>query len=256
MAAWFSSVRTSSFSRAPIRSKISTIPGFELADTFARAASSAAWRRATTGSCEIWKISGGRSCIGSVMASYNVEAFSLERLRTLTQNDIDERYCIFQRMSQFEVPEGAFPGVQICARGADVRQVAELALDTCRAASEESEGTMRCWLLPASFAALLIPRKSDPIACRGCASGGRPAKIDPRADKIVHAISEFYGKAQHRRNPTYESRTSVRIADTPGRRRFRDLSFAFRERPNRSALKTKGKASRAVASSPMGRESR
>jgi len=40
---------------------------------------------------------------GSVMASYNVEAFSLERLRSLTQNDIDERYRMFQLMSQFEV---------------------------------------------------------------------------------------------------------------------------------------------------------
>jgi sugar/nucleoside kinase (ribokinase family) len=41
--------------------------------------------------------------LGSVMASYNVEAFSLERLRSLTQADIDERYQTFRRMSQFEV---------------------------------------------------------------------------------------------------------------------------------------------------------
>jgi sugar/nucleoside kinase (ribokinase family) len=40
---------------------------------------------------------------GSVLASFNVEAFSLERLRTLTQNDIDERYSMFRLMSQFEV---------------------------------------------------------------------------------------------------------------------------------------------------------
>ena len=40
---------------------------------------------------------------GSVLASFNVEAFSLERLRTLTQNDIDERYQMFRQMSQFEV---------------------------------------------------------------------------------------------------------------------------------------------------------
>jgi sugar/nucleoside kinase (ribokinase family) len=40
---------------------------------------------------------------GSVMASFNVEAFSLERLRTLTQNDIDERYQMFRLMSHFEV---------------------------------------------------------------------------------------------------------------------------------------------------------
>jgi sugar/nucleoside kinase (ribokinase family) len=39
---------------------------------------------------------------GSVLASYNVEAFSLERLRTLTQNDIEERYRMFKLMSQFE----------------------------------------------------------------------------------------------------------------------------------------------------------
>ena len=41
--------------------------------------------------------------LGSVLASYNVEAFSLERLRTLTKADIDSRYDIFKRMSQFEV---------------------------------------------------------------------------------------------------------------------------------------------------------
>jgi sugar/nucleoside kinase (ribokinase family) len=39
---------------------------------------------------------------GSVLASFNVEAFSLERLRKLTQNDIDERYQMFRLMSQFE----------------------------------------------------------------------------------------------------------------------------------------------------------
>jgi len=40
---------------------------------------------------------------GSVLASFNVEAFSLERLRTLTRKEIDERYQIFRSMSQFEV---------------------------------------------------------------------------------------------------------------------------------------------------------
>ncbi len=40
---------------------------------------------------------------GSVLASFNVEAFSLERLRTLTQSDIDSRYQSFRLMSQFEV---------------------------------------------------------------------------------------------------------------------------------------------------------
>ena len=40
---------------------------------------------------------------GSVLASFNVEAFSLERLRTLTQEDIAGRYEMFRLMSQFEV---------------------------------------------------------------------------------------------------------------------------------------------------------
>ena len=40
---------------------------------------------------------------GSVLASFNVEAFSLERLRSLTSEEIDERYEMFRLMSQFEV---------------------------------------------------------------------------------------------------------------------------------------------------------
>jgi sugar/nucleoside kinase (ribokinase family) len=40
---------------------------------------------------------------GSVLASFNVEAFSLERMRSLTQKEIDERYQVFRSMSQFEV---------------------------------------------------------------------------------------------------------------------------------------------------------
>jgi sugar/nucleoside kinase (ribokinase family) len=40
---------------------------------------------------------------GSVLASFNVEAFSLERLRNLTMNDIDQRYEDFRLMQQFEV---------------------------------------------------------------------------------------------------------------------------------------------------------
>jgi sugar/nucleoside kinase (ribokinase family) len=40
---------------------------------------------------------------GSVLASFNVEAFSLERLRTLTSEDIEARYQSFKAMSQFEV---------------------------------------------------------------------------------------------------------------------------------------------------------
>jgi cytidine kinase len=40
---------------------------------------------------------------GSVMASFCVEAFSLERLRKLTQDEIADRYQMFKMMSQFEV---------------------------------------------------------------------------------------------------------------------------------------------------------
>lgn len=39
---------------------------------------------------------------GSVLASYNVEQFSLERLRTVTHDEIEERYRLFKLMSQFE----------------------------------------------------------------------------------------------------------------------------------------------------------
>jgi len=39
---------------------------------------------------------------GSVLASFNVEAFSLERLRTLTMDEIAERYTMFKAMSTFE----------------------------------------------------------------------------------------------------------------------------------------------------------
>ncbi len=42
---------------------------------------------------------------GSVMASYNVEAFSLERLRKLTNQDIENRYQTFKLMSHFEAIE-------------------------------------------------------------------------------------------------------------------------------------------------------
>ena len=40
---------------------------------------------------------------GSVLASFNVEAFSLDRLRRLTSEEIAERYEMFRVMSQFEV---------------------------------------------------------------------------------------------------------------------------------------------------------
>lgn len=39
---------------------------------------------------------------GSVLASYNVEAFSLERLKTVDTAQIDTRYDLFRRISQFE----------------------------------------------------------------------------------------------------------------------------------------------------------
>jgi sugar/nucleoside kinase (ribokinase family) len=40
---------------------------------------------------------------GSVLASFCVEAFSLERLRELTEDEIADRYQMFKLMSQFEV---------------------------------------------------------------------------------------------------------------------------------------------------------
>jgi hypothetical protein len=39
---------------------------------------------------------------GSVLASFTVEAFSLDRLRKLTADEIKERYETFKLMSQFE----------------------------------------------------------------------------------------------------------------------------------------------------------
>lgn len=38
---------------------------------------------------------------GSVLASYNVEKFSLERLKTVTEKDISERYAIFKRIGEW-----------------------------------------------------------------------------------------------------------------------------------------------------------
>ncbi len=40
---------------------------------------------------------------GSVLASYNVEAFSLERMRSLGKQDIEDRYRMFKQMTDFEV---------------------------------------------------------------------------------------------------------------------------------------------------------
>ena len=42
---------------------------------------------------------------GSVLASFCVEGFSLERLRDLTMDQINERYETFKLMSQFEIAE-------------------------------------------------------------------------------------------------------------------------------------------------------
>jgi hypothetical protein len=41
----------------------------------------------------------------SVLASLCVEAFSLERLRKLSMDEIHQRYEMFKTMSQFELPE-------------------------------------------------------------------------------------------------------------------------------------------------------
>ena len=40
---------------------------------------------------------------GSVLASYNVEKFSLERMRSLTPKDVADRYEVFRQMSHFEL---------------------------------------------------------------------------------------------------------------------------------------------------------
>ena len=39
---------------------------------------------------------------GSVMASFNVEAFSLDRLKTLSYQEIEARYRSFKGMTHFE----------------------------------------------------------------------------------------------------------------------------------------------------------
>jgi len=41
---------------------------------------------------------------GSVLASFCVEAFSLERLHNLSMEEITKRYETFKLMSQFEAP--------------------------------------------------------------------------------------------------------------------------------------------------------
>ena len=39
---------------------------------------------------------------GSVMASYNVESFSLERLKTLKQSEIEQRFRYFKKLTEFQ----------------------------------------------------------------------------------------------------------------------------------------------------------
>ncbi|MEY2907108.1 MAG: hypothetical protein RLZZ408_1579, partial [Verrucomicrobiota bacterium] len=39
---------------------------------------------------------------GSVIASFNVESFSMDRLRAVSKADIAERYGIFRTLSRFE----------------------------------------------------------------------------------------------------------------------------------------------------------
>jgi hypothetical protein len=39
---------------------------------------------------------------GSVMASFNVEKFSMERLKTLTKDEIEQRFKEFKKLSHYE----------------------------------------------------------------------------------------------------------------------------------------------------------
>jgi sugar/nucleoside kinase (ribokinase family) len=70
-------------------------------DTFAGGL--AGWLAAQDGADITFDLLRKAVVMGSVLASFNVEAFSLTRLRTLTQNDIDARYEAFRLMQQFEV---------------------------------------------------------------------------------------------------------------------------------------------------------
>jgi hypothetical protein len=40
--------------------------------------------------------------MGSTLASFCVEAFSLDRLLRLTRQEIDERYRLFRKLTHFE----------------------------------------------------------------------------------------------------------------------------------------------------------
>ena len=69
-------------------------------DTFA--GGFAGYLAAQDGSAVRWEQLRKAVVYGSVLASFNVEAFSLERLRTLSRNEIEDRYRMFRLMSQFE----------------------------------------------------------------------------------------------------------------------------------------------------------
>jgi sugar/nucleoside kinase (ribokinase family) len=60
---------------------------------------------ATLGASEAVSFSHLRHAVvhGSVLASFNVEAFSLERMRSLTPADIANRFQAFRSLSQFEI---------------------------------------------------------------------------------------------------------------------------------------------------------
>ncbi|MEO8350848.1 MAG: PfkB family carbohydrate kinase [Chthoniobacteraceae bacterium] len=69
-------------------------------DTFAGGL--AGYLAAQDGSDIVWENLRQAVVFGSVLASFNVEAFSLERMRTLSQNDINERFEMFRVMSHIE----------------------------------------------------------------------------------------------------------------------------------------------------------
>ena len=69
-------------------------------DTFAGGL--AGYLAANAGSGVTFEILKKAVVYGSVLASYNVEAFSLERLKTVDTAQIESRYDLFRRISQFE----------------------------------------------------------------------------------------------------------------------------------------------------------
>ena len=101
MARCFSG-RTNFSAAALIRSRTSTIrPARAIPSRAAWPVISRARPRAKSDFSELRKA----LIYGSVLASFNVEAFSMDRMRSLTSDEIDERYQMFKLMSQFEVLE-------------------------------------------------------------------------------------------------------------------------------------------------------